>query len=99
MLTLGINYGSHDSAAAIAVDGKLLFAIAEERLSGKKHDGGFPVHAIGATLAHAGARIADLDEVAFGWQQFSAIQVADLRKYCAQDLSRAFHPHACLVDP
>src|SRR4029077_2477241 len=54
MLTLGINYGSHDSAAAIASGGKILFAIAEERLSRKKHDGGFPVLAIGAALAHAG---------------------------------------------
>jgi carbamoyltransferase len=79
MLTLGINYGSHDSAAAIACDGKILFAIAEERLSRKKHDGEFPVHAIAAALAHAGAKLADVDEVAFGWQSFSAIRAADLR--------------------
>src|SRR3954468_13519436 len=83
MLTLGINYGSHDSAAAIAVDGKVLFAIAEERLSGKKHEGAFPVRAIGAALAHAGARVEDLDEMAFGWQPFSAIHFADLRNYLA----------------
>ena len=38
MLTLGINYGSHDSAAAIAQDGEILFATAEERLSRKKHE-------------------------------------------------------------
>jgi carbamoyltransferase len=81
MLTLGINYGSHDSAAAIAQDGKLLFAIAEERLSRKKHDGGFPVRAIAAALGHAGAKLADVDEVAFGWQPFSSIHAADLRNY------------------
>ena len=32
MLTLGINHGSHDLAAAIASGGKIAFAIAEERL-------------------------------------------------------------------
>ena len=50
MLTLGINYGSHDSAAAIARDGEILFATAEERLSRKKHDGGFPL--IGLIWSH-----------------------------------------------
>jgi carbamoyltransferase len=81
MLTLGLNYGSHDSAAAIAIDGKVLFAIAEERLSRKKHDGAFPLHAIRAAMAHAGARLVDIDEVAFGWQPFSAVHAADLRNY------------------
>src|SRR3954452_22436780 len=81
MLTVGINYGSHDSAAAIASEGKILFAIAEERLSRKKHDGGFPVLAIRAALAHVGARLSDLEEVAFGWQSFAAIHNVDLRNY------------------
>jgi carbamoyltransferase len=81
MLTLGINYGSHDSAAAIARDGEILFATAEERLSRKKHDGGFPLHAIRACLAHTGAELADLDEVAFGWQPFASVRSTDLRNY------------------
>jgi len=81
MLTLGINYGSHDSAAAIARDGEILFATAEERLSRKKHDGGFPLLAIKACLAHAGAKLVDLDEVAFGWQSASATRSADMRNF------------------
>src|SRR5262249_25097708 len=81
MLTLGLNYGSHDSAAAIAQDGNILFAIAEERFSHKKHDGEFPIHAIRAALAHAGARLSDLDEVTFGWQPISALRMVDLRNY------------------
>src|SRR5262249_54555736 len=81
MLTLGINYGSHDSSAALAAGGKVLFAVAEERLSRKKQDGGFPVHAIKAALAYAGASTADLDEVAFGWQKDSATRSADLRNF------------------
>src|SRR5439155_10951615 len=71
----------HDSAAAVAVDGEIAFAIAEERLSRRKHDGDFPVNAIRASLAHIGAKVADLDEVACGWQRFSAIRSADLRNY------------------
>jgi carbamoyltransferase len=81
MLTLGINYGSHDSAAAVSCDGDILFAIAEERLSRTKHDSGFPIHAIEAALSHAGAKLADIDEVAFGWQPFSATRAADFRNY------------------
>jgi carbamoyltransferase len=81
MLTLGINYGSHDSAAAIARDGEILFATAEERLSRKKHDGGFPLRAIRAALAHAEAELEGLDEVAFGWQPLAAVRSADLRNY------------------
>jgi carbamoyltransferase len=81
MLTLGINYGSHDSAAAIARDGEILFATAEERLSRKKHDSGFPLHAIRACLAHAGVELANLDEVAFGWQHSGATRSADMRDF------------------
>ena len=81
MLTLGINYGSHDSAAAIARDGEILFATAEERLSRNKHDGGFPVRAIKAALAHAEAQLADLDEVAFGWQPSATVRSTDMRNY------------------
>src|SRR6516165_9249736 len=81
MLTLGINYGSHDSATAIARDGEILFATAEERISRKKHDSGFPLHSIRAALAYAGAELADLDEVAFGWQQLSATRYADLHNF------------------
>src|SRR5262249_2249339 len=74
-------YGSHDAAAAIAQDGNILFAIAEERFSHKKHDGEFPVQAIRAALAHAGARVPDLDEVMFGWQAVSAGRMVDVRNY------------------
>jgi carbamoyltransferase len=81
MLTLGINYGSHDSAAAIARDGEVVFATAEERLSRKKHDSGFPLLAIRACLAHAGVELADIDEVAFGWQHSSAVRSADMRDF------------------
>jgi carbamoyltransferase len=68
MLSLGIGFQqTHDSSAAIARDGEILFAVAEERLSRKKHDGRFPVNAIQACLEHAKATVADLDYVGLGW--------------------------------
>ncbi len=82
MLTLGINHGAfHDSSAAIAADGRLLFAIAEERLSRRKHDGSFPRLAIRACLDHVGVRAAELDHVAFGWQQPTAMLATDVKNY------------------
>jgi carbamoyltransferase len=68
MLNLGINYsGMHDSSACIVRDGELLFAVAEERLSRNKHDGGFPALAIRACLEFAKARPDELDFICQGW--------------------------------
>jgi carbamoyltransferase len=62
---LGISAYYHDSAAALVVDGKVVAAAQEERFTRKKHDDGFPLHAIGCCLEIAGIRPAQLDHVAF----------------------------------
>jgi carbamoyltransferase len=68
LISLGINYSEmHDSAACIARDGQILFAVAEERLSRLKHDARFPSLSIEACLAAAGIRADQLDFVCFGW--------------------------------
>ncbi len=68
MISLGINYSEmHDSAACIARDGHILFAVAEERLSRLKHDARFPALSIEACLAAAGIHADQLDFVCFGW--------------------------------
>jgi carbamoyltransferase len=68
LISLGINYSEmHDSAACIARDGHILFAVAEERLSRLKHDARFPSLSIEACLAAAGVRADQLDFVCFGW--------------------------------
>jgi carbamoyltransferase len=68
LISLGINYSEmHDSAACIARDGHILFALAEERLSRLKHDARFPSLSIEACLAAAGIRANQLDFVCFGW--------------------------------
>ena len=70
MISLGISYSkAHDSSACIARDGKLLFAVAEERLSRVKHDARFPRLAVKACLDFAGAGARDLDHICFGYQR------------------------------
>jgi carbamoyltransferase len=63
---LGISAFYHDSAACLVRDGEILAAAQEERFSRKKHDAGFPRHAIDYCLREAGLSDASqLDLVAF----------------------------------
>jgi carbamoyltransferase len=62
---LGISAFYHDSAAALVVDGDLVAAAQEERFTRKKHDPGFPAHAIRYCLGEAGLSPRDLDFIAF----------------------------------
>jgi carbamoyltransferase len=61
MIQLGISAFYHDSAAALLIDGKVVFAIEEEKLSGIKHDNSFPLKAIEACLSHAQITIDEVD--------------------------------------
>jgi carbamoyltransferase len=56
-----------DSAAALLIDGKLIAAAEEERFTGKKHTGDFPIHAINFCLSEAGISIDEIDEIAHGF--------------------------------
>jgi carbamoyltransferase len=63
---LGISAFYHDSAACLVRDGEIIAAAQEERFSRKKHDAGFPRHAIDYCLREAGLTDASqLDLVAF----------------------------------
>jgi carbamoyltransferase len=46
MYILGISAFYHDSAACLLKDGEIIAAAQEERFTRKKHDAGFPHHAI-----------------------------------------------------
>lgn len=62
---LGINAFHADSAACLLIDGKLVGAVAEERLGYRiKHDAAFPVKAINFLLSSAGVRLRDVEHVA-----------------------------------
>src|SRR5262245_23690761 len=65
MYILGISCYYHDAAAALLADGLLVAAAEEERFSRKKHDSGYPKHAIQVCLDSAGITAADLDYVVF----------------------------------
>jgi carbamoyltransferase len=79
MLILGLNMFHADASAALVQDGKVLFAIAEERLNRVKHYAGFSALAIQACLAAAGAKISDVDHVAVG--QDSDANLAEKVRY------------------
>jgi carbamoyltransferase len=65
MYILGISCYYHDAAAALIHDGKLVAAAEEERFTRRKHDQGFPYHAIDFCLGQAQITDQDLDYVVF----------------------------------
>ena len=65
MRILGIAAFYHDSAAALVEDGEIVAAAQEERFTRKKHDSGFPSHAVDYCLAEAGVGLDQIDHVAF----------------------------------
>src|SRR5260221_9294244 len=62
---LGISAFYHDSAAAIIVDGIIIAAAQEERFTRRRHDPGFPVHAIRCVLDESGVPFDHLTAIAF----------------------------------
>ena len=62
---LGISAFYHDAAACLLKDGKVVAAAHEERFTRKKHDAGFPTHAIAFCLSTQQLNISDIDLVVF----------------------------------
>ncbi len=62
---LGISAYYHDSAACLVEDGRVVAAAQEERFTRKKHDAGFPAHAVEYCLREAGISRAQVDLVGF----------------------------------
>ena len=60
---IGIGGFSHDSAAALVVDGQLKAAVAEERLTRVKHQGGVPRRAVAWCLEEAGLTPEDIGHI------------------------------------
>lgn len=63
----GLRFVGHDSGVALLADGRVLFAIEEERLCRRKHTSELPVLGVAAALRAAGITLADIDLVAYGW--------------------------------
>ena len=65
MNILGISALYHDSAAALIRNGDIVAAAQEERFTRKKHDSGFPNHAIDYVLTEAELDLENVDYVVF----------------------------------
>lgn len=59
----------HDAAAALAIDGHVLFAVEQERLSRQKHTNAFPVEALRACTAFGGVPPGEIDAFAFFFEE------------------------------
>jgi carbamoyltransferase len=62
---LGLSAYYHDSAAALVVDGRIVAAAQEERFTRKKHDSGFPTHAVAYCLHEGHLSIEQIDYAVF----------------------------------
>ena len=58
---LGISAFYHDSAAALIIDGKIIAAAQEERFSRKKHDSGYPFHAVEYVLKESKLKLNEVN--------------------------------------
>ena len=58
--------GNHDNSAALLIDGKIVFAQSEERITRIKHDTHFPINSIKETLNYKNLKLKDIDYFATG---------------------------------
>jgi carbamoyltransferase len=71
----------HDAGVCILVDGEVVAAVDEERLTRHKRDGRFPMESLRCALRIAGLRSSDIDVVAFvdrrtPWQTVQVVRYA-----------------------
>nr|WP_280633838.1 carbamoyltransferase C-terminal domain-containing protein [Stappia taiwanensis] len=59
----------HDAAAALAIDGEVLFAVEQERLSRQKHTNAFPVEALRACTTFGSLAPQEIDAFAFFFEE------------------------------
>lgn len=71
---LGISAYFHDSAAALIKDGKIIFAIQEERLTRKKQDSSLPVKAAQFCLEQEGITIEEVETIAYYEKPFQKFE-------------------------
>ena len=74
MYLLGISAFYHDSAACLIKDGEIIAAAQEERFTRKKHDPGFPHHAMQYCLKEANISAKQIDNVIFYEKPFAKFE-------------------------
>ena len=88
MIQLGLSAFYHDSAAALVIDGEVIVAIEEEKLSGIKHDNSFPLQAIQLCLDYANITINDIDMIC--WYEEPALKYDRVSKTLGKRWIRNF---------
>ncbi|MDX3232145.1 carbamoyltransferase [Streptomyces sp. ME19-01-6] len=76
----------HDAAAALVIDGELVAAIEEERLSRVKKTSDFPVSAIKWCLDSAGVDLDQVDVFAFPWRFSPTVAEGMISQICDSDM-------------
>ena len=89
MIQLGLSGFYHDSAAALVIDGKVVAAIEEEKLSGIKHDSSFPFKAIQWCLNYTKISIDEVDVVC--WYEEPKLKYERVKKIIGQFGDRKRH--------
>ena len=62
-VTLGLNFNHADSSACLFVDGKLKFAVEEERINRVKHWAGIPLESIQLCLKDNNLEFKDIENI------------------------------------
>ncbi len=74
MNILGLNINHADSSACLVVDGKIIFAIEEERFTRIKHYSNFPINSINACLENSNLEMSNIDYVAVNYNPKSNLK-------------------------
>jgi carbamoyltransferase len=85
-----------DSAAVLVADDGIRAAAAEERFTGEKGTGAFPVHAIEYCLRSAGLALEDVDFIAHGFSYESFRQLYAHSEYTKRQFDQVFSREAML---
>ncbi|MFD9905130.1 carbamoyltransferase [Streptomyces sp. NPDC059063] len=72
----------HDAAAALSIDGEVVAAVEEERLSRVKKTADFPVNAIDWCLDSAGVSLDQVDVFAFPWRFSETVAEEMMAQIC-----------------
>jgi len=92
MKILGIHDG-HNAAAALLEDGRITFALEEERLTRIKNHSAFPSQAIRFLLAYTGTKPGDIDQFAFSSHHIPAYKN---RQELMDEYRHANSPATCI---
>ena len=74
-IILGLNCNHADSSACIIKNGKLLFAIEEERINRIKHWAGLPIHSINECLIQSKINPNEITDIAINTNPLSNIKI------------------------